>query len=372
MEIDDLATLKTLYRAVRQMNEATQTKEVMQIGLETAVSLTNADNGIMAFYGRYSEYTFYNLEPHTQDRLEKQFRASKKQQLPSILSTLQPSTPYLAVPLKAKNKNWGAVYVNKAIGTFSQQDTQQLEELTNQLLPALLKTEQMMMSQGFMSTLIHESLTPLSFIKGYTDLLLSEDKSFGSLHDEQREFLHIIRKKTLDISEFFDNLINLSSSESPFRHFKKESVNLLTCLQQAIISLQKDMVEKSQAITVNVSPLLAVYADQWCLGVVFSTLLKNAHLYTPENGRITITAESHNHIVRCAVTDTGIGITPEDQENLFTHFFRSNHTAVRKQPGNGLGLVIAKNFIEQLDGQIGVESEPGQGSTFWFTLPIVE
>ncbi|MEE8392367.1 MAG: ATP-binding protein, partial [Anaerolineae bacterium] len=114
---------------------------------------------------------------------------------------------------------------------------------------------------------------------------------------------------------------------------------------------------------------------------VLTNLASNAYKYTPEGGQITIRAHrwsdakgasGKNGFVLCSVTDTGIGMSPEDQDRLFTKYFRSEDPAVRSESGTGLGLVITKSLVELQGGEIWVESEVGKGSTFAFTIPIVQ
>jgi signal transduction histidine kinase len=129
---------------------------------------------------------------------------------------------------------------------------------------------------------------------------------------------------------------------------------------------------RQQTLSVNVpTDLPPVRADRARLAQVLTNLLGNAYKYTPEGGAISVRAEVQDGTVLCSVTDTGIGISPRDQERLFQKFFRADDEFVRKVKGTGLGLSIAKSIIELQGGKMWVESELGQGSVFKFTMPTI-
>ena len=113
-----------------------------------------------------------------------------------------------------------------------------------------------------------------------------------------------------------------------------------------------------------------VYADPARLAQILTNLLSNACKYTPQGGHIRVRAWQEGERMHCAVSDTGIGISPDDQARLFTKFFRSEDPAVRKVPGTGLGLCIVKSLVELQGGNIALESQPGRGTTFTFTMPV--
>ena len=115
-----------------------------------------------------------------------------------------------------------------------------------------------------------------------------------------------------------------------------------------------------------------VHADPVRLAQILINLLSNAYKYTPEGGQIHVRAWLQNEYVHCAVSDTGIGISPDDQAKLFTRFFRSEDPAVREMPGTGLGLCIVKSLVELQGGEIRVETQLEEGTTFTFTVPVAE
>jgi signal transduction histidine kinase len=152
-------------------------------------------------------------------------------------------------------------------------------------------------------------------------------------------------------------------------------------IENVLRTIRGQIESKHQPLEVDIAPELPhVRADRDRLVQILTNLVSNAHKYTPEGGQITVRARrwpdservgSQNGFVVCSVTDTGVGMSADDQERLFTKYFRSDNPAVRSESGTGLGLVITKSLVELQGGQIWVESELGKGSTFAFTIPVV-
>ena len=140
-----------------------------------------------------------------------------------------------------------------------------------------------------------------------------------------------------------------------------------------VASLQPQIEAKKLNLTVELPPdLPQVWGDRIRIIQVLTNLVTNAYKYTPEGGRIAISARWLDDTMQIDVADTGIGIAPQDQERLFTRFFRADHPEVRRVAGTGLGLSIAKSIVEMHGGRIWVESQLGAGSTFSFTLPVAD
>jgi signal transduction histidine kinase len=221
----------------------------------------------------------------------------------------------------------------------------------------------------FVSAVTHEIRVPMTSIKGYTDLL--RQGVIGPVNEQQLNFLDTIRNNVERMSTLVSNLSDISHIETGRLKMQLADIYLRISLEEALNSLNLKLAEKEQTLTVDLpANLPPVRADSIRLVQVLHNLLSNAHKYTPPKGKIAVHASPTGSFVRVEVSDTGIGIRPEDQSLLFTQFFRSEDPAVREQQGWGLGLCVAKRLVDIMGGEVGVQSQVGEGSTFWFTVPV--
>lgn len=222
---------------------------------------------------------------------------------------------------------------------------------------------------GFVSAVTHEIRVPMTSIKGYTDLL--RQGVIGPVNEQQLDFLNTIRNNVERMSTLVSNLSDISYIETGRLKLQLADIYLRISLEEAHNSLNLKLAEKEQTLTVDLpANLPPVRADSIRLVQVLHNLLSNAHKYTPPKGKIAVHASPTGSFVRVEVSDTGIGIRPEDQSLLFTQFFRSEDPAVREQQGWGLGLCVVKRLVDIMGGEVGVQSQVGEGSTFWFTVPV--
>ncbi len=221
-----------------------------------------------------------------------------------------------------------------------------------------------------MSEVAHELSHPMTSIKGYTDLLLK--KLIGPLNDRQVEFLGTISLNTNQMRDLLNALLDIGRLETRRVRLEVESVNLKEYAKQAVGQLRPTILNKNLTVTLQLDGTPFIQTDFQRFVQIMTILLDNAVKYTPAEGKIDIRAETLDSSVRIFVRDTGIGIEPQEQARVFQKWFRGADPLVREHPGNGLSLYTAKNLIELMGGTIGFESEPGKGSTFWFTLPIAE
>jgi len=231
----------------------------------------------------------------------------------------------------------------------------------------------------FVSFVSHELKQPMTSMRGYTDLLASG--ATGELSEVQRSFLDTIRSNVNRMNSLVSSLLDISRIESGRIRINLSDVSVEQVIEESLRTIRQQIDEKEQRLEVEVSPdLPLVRGDRERLIQVLTNLVSNAHKYTPSGGQIRVQARlqlgaegngARNGYVMCSVSDTGVGMSPQDQERLFTKYFRSEDPAVRSESGTGLGLVITKSLVELQGGEIWVESEQGQGSTFAFTIPVV-
>jgi len=224
-----------------------------------------------------------------------------------------------------------------------------------------LKTE-------FVSMVSHEMRTPLTSIQGYVHLLL--EGQAGTLGNEQQECLTVVENNAERLLGLINDLLDISRIEAGRIGLHRTALDLARLVRGVVSSFRPLIDTKRQVLTVEIDDALpAVWGDQDRVTQILTNLVSNAHKYTPAGGHITIAAQPENGSVRVDIRDTGIGLSPEEQAQLFTKFFRGQNRASQGVGGTGLGLVITRALVELHGGQMTVSSAPDRGSTFSFTLP---
>lgn len=222
----------------------------------------------------------------------------------------------------------------------------------------------------FVSTVSHELRTPMTAIKGYTDLLHAS--AAGPINDEQQRFLAIIRSNTDRLTALINDLLDISRIDTGRVRFEPRPLQISEVISAVVNVLAGQAEAKQQTLTYEVvGGLPDVMGDRDRLIQVLTNLVGNAIHYTPEGGEIDVRAYLVEGAVRVGVQDTGIGISPDDMGHIFERFYRADHPLVQETRGTGLGLSIVKMFVEMHGGRIWVESEPDEGSTFTFILPVL-
>lgn len=221
----------------------------------------------------------------------------------------------------------------------------------------------------FVSMVSHELRTPLTSIKGYVDMVI--DGEAGTTNTEQDMYLHIVRSNTDRLINLVNDLLDISRIESGKITLRLSDVPLQEVVRSVILSLKKQLDAKDMNPTIDMpeKPVM-VSADRDRITQVLFNLLSNACNYSPRGASVNIKLVKTDNQVQVDITDTGIGISPEDQARIFTRFYRVDNSMTRQVGGTGLGLHVAKSIIEMHGGRIWVRSEVGKGSTFSFTLPM--
>lgn len=245
------------------------------------------------------------------------------------------------------------------------QRTQELAEARDEAIAAnKSKTE-------FVSVVSHELKLPMTSIKGYSDLMLSG--ATGDLNEHQTNFLTTIRNNVNRMATLVSDLTDISRIESGNIRIEPRSVPVWDVIDEVINLTRAQIEQKRQTISLEIPEgLPKAFCDRNRLSQILTNLISNANKYTPERGNIHVEAWQANSMIHIKVQDDGLGMAPEDQEKLFSKFFRSADEKVRESPGTGLGLSITKNLIELQGGSIWFESEFRKGTTFYFTIPIAQ
>ena len=220
----------------------------------------------------------------------------------------------------------------------------------------------------FLANMSHELRTPLNAIIGFSEVL--SEGMFGDVNEKQTEYLGDILDSGRHLLSLINDILDLSKIEAGRMELELTVFNLPQALEDALILIRERVTRRGIALHKAVDPELgAIRADERKVKQVVLNLLSNALKFTPEGGRIEVKATPTDGAVEISVSDTGIGIAPEDQEAVFEEF-RQVGGADKKAEGTGLGLALCRKFVELHGGRIWVESRVGAGSRLTFTLPV--
>ena len=220
--------------------------------------------------------------------------------------------------------------------------------------------------RDFVANVSHELRTPVTVIRGYAETLLE-----GALEEnpaQARRFLEIILAHSERLANLIGDLLTLSELESGGLRIEQAPCSLNPLFQHLATLLEAKAAAKGITIHLPEQPLPQVMADSGRLEQVMVNLLDNPIKYTPDGGKVVIDSVDEGKILRVSVKDNGVGIPPADLSRIFERFYRVDAARSRKEGGTGLGLSIVKHIVQLHGGTISVESEPGQGATFSFTL----
>lgn len=286
----------------------------------------------------------------------------------------------VGLPLVAKEgQSLGALVLGKKSEPFASGDSEFLQVMGGQAAIAIenahlfqkiqqaydeLKKLDHLKSE-FVNIAAHELRTPLAILLGYASVMAEEAS------EADRSRLDIIISNAMRLGALIDDMLNLSYLERGQARLEIEEVVLRDVIQEAILDNKNMAQEKSLLIEVDIPadfpPLLT---DRQKLDLILMNLLSNAIKYTPEGGNISVKARLSEGKAVIAVSDSGIGIPPEERDRIFDRFYQVENSLTRQHGGIGLGLALVKSLVELCQGRIWVESEVGKGSTFSFELPL--
>jgi PAS domain S-box-containing protein len=224
------------------------------------------------------------------------------------------------------------------------------------------------LKSAFVGSVSHELRTPLTAIKGYAEFL--EDGIGGELPPQQQAFVGEILQGAARLERLVDDLLDFARLESGAFKLVLAEADLVAKVRAIAHALRPQALDCAITLTLRLpDDPVPLRMDAGRIEQVLNNLVGNALKFTPPGGRVTVTVRPAADAVRVEVADTGDGIAPSHLPHLFDRFYQVDNTSTRQVGGTGLGLTISKALVEAHGGTIGVESTPGRGSIFWFTLP---
>jgi GAF domain-containing protein len=221
----------------------------------------------------------------------------------------------------------------------------------------------------FLANMSHELRTPLNAIIGFSEVLI--EKMFGEVNDKQLDYLKDIHESGKHLLSLINDILDLSKIEAGRMELELSRFHLPSAIGNAMTLVRERAQRHGIQLGQAIDPALGeVEADERKVKQILLNLLSNAVKFTPDGGRVDVTAQLDTDKVEIAVRDTGVGIAPEDQAQLFEEFKQVGRDGARKAEGTGLGLALTKKFVELHGGAIRVQSAPGAGATFTVSLPL--
>jgi PAS domain S-box-containing protein len=290
----------------------------------------------------------------------------------------------LIAPMLWEGRGIGVIFVGRAtVGEFSEKEIALLKTFADQAVIAIQnarlfreieeKSHQLEIANqhksAFLANMSHELRTPLNAVIGFSEMLAA--RYFGDLTEKQAEYVTDIHASGKHLLSLINDILDLSKIEAGRMELETAEFDLRAALDNALTLVRERAQRGGIALTLEAdSDLGALEGDERKLKQVVLNLLSNAVKFTPRGGAVRVAARRTNGAAEIAVSDTGVGIAPQDQEAIFEAFRQVGTDATRKREGTGLGLALTRRFVELHGGTIRVESAVGKGSTFTVTLPI--
>ncbi len=401
--VDELSVMQ---RIDRELNASLDLGRALHITLDWAMRQSEADAGVVAIIPQEGGMQIMDSQGYVNGQaLDDPQKLARLAIVRAALELRQPqmqdgSTPQeageylldaaqsqIAIPIQREQKPIGLLFLESTgEQKFNPETLLFLNRLGDHAAIAIANAQFYAEVQAaniaksdFISFVSHELKTPMTSIKGYTDLLSAG--AVGEINEAQSGFLATIRSNVNRMATLVSDLADISRIEAGRLRLDYGAVSVPEIVDEVVRSTRRQADEIEQRLEVVVPDMLPpIWGDRTRLVQVLVNLLSNAHKYTPPDGTIRIEATmlpklergSATDLIQVMVRDNGIGINPEDQEQIFTKFFRSDDQKAREAPGTGLGLNITKNLVEMQGGSIWFESEFRKGTTFYFTIPVAE
>jgi signal transduction histidine kinase len=405
--------LKALGEVGQTVSSTLDLETVLTRIVSHAVQLSGTDGGAIYEYDEQSEEFLLRATDHMEEELINALRANPPRigdgvvgraaatrqpvEVPNILEERayaprmrQMLERYgfrasLAVPLLREDRIIGGLVVRrKSMGEFRPEVVELLKTFATQSVLAIqnarlfreieAKSRQIEAANRhkseFLANMSHELRTPLNAIIGFSEVL--GERLFGELNEKQAEYTEDILSSGRHLLSLINEILDLSKVEAGRMELELTTFDLPLAIDNARTFVRERATRHGITVEVKVDERLGEFVgDERKIKQILLNLLSNAVKFTPEGGRIGINARQSNRAVEISVTDTGIGISAEDQPRIFEEFRQVGIDYEHKSEGTGLGLTLAKKFVELHGGKIWVESEVGKGSKFTFTLPIL-
>jgi signal transduction histidine kinase/CheY-like chemotaxis protein len=288
----------------------------------------------------------------------------------------------LAVPMLRGDNMVGVLVIRRrGTGTFPPDVTELLQTFASQSALAIVnarlfreletKTRELEIASHhkseFLASMSHELRTPLNAVIGFSEVLL--DRMFGEINERQDEYLHDIWNSGRHLLELLNEILDLSKVEAGQMVLEPSAFKVVNALEYTLAMVRERATLHAIAVTLQVADDVGmVEADELRFKQVVLNLVSNAVKFTPDGGSVSIRAYREGTELVVTVTDTGIGVPPEDQERIFESFQQGGRGAP-KEEGTGLGLTLSRRIVGLFGGRMWLESTPGAGSTFGFSIP---
>jgi len=279
-------------------------------------------------------------------------------------------TAVFTFPLRSDDRCLGALDLYRTTaGELDSQDMATAQTLADVATAYLLNSEARVAKANFVATVSHELRTPMTNIVGYVELLQEDEE--GTLSHSQEEFVDAISRNSARLTALAEDLLAVSSLEALGSEHRPLKVNLIDVMRSAQTALEPAVASRGLTVTYDVAPgPIFVRGHAPDLQALIVNLMTNAVKFTNDGGWVRCTLDNYAESARIQVGDNGLGIPRAEQRDLFTRFFRSTTAEEHAIQGTGLGLTIVDAIVRNHGGDISVESDHLQGSTFTVTLPL--